>query len=483
MTTARPEATFGVWRRTGRRRPSIVRRLTLALGGISLTVFVAASVVLDHDLTSALENEERAEITSHLAMAKHYVQSRANDTEALRHELDDLLESHPELKVWVLSRAGEVVYGTSKPRLSPVHDSWLVVNVEGRSMKGMRAALDVTGALADADVLVAVDGTARSKLMREHRLTLLLVSLIATTAIVISTALATRRGLAPIEALSQYAARIHPDALGRRLPLEGTVLELHDLAQAFNEVLDRTEDAYRQLDAFNADVAHELRTPLATLISGTQVTLSSPRTEAELRESLHSNLEELEALKRLVNDMLFLARADRGERPDDMKPVSLAEEARAVIDYFEAAAQEAGVALRVTGDAFTECNAALVRRAISNLLSNALRHAPAGTEIVTAIDGGADEVRVTVRNQGPTIPAGALEHLFERFYRLRQPGARGTGSTGLGLSIVRAIARMHRGSTFASSHDGFTEVGLALHASMVDNAKPRPSKRTAGSRS
>ena len=149
--------------------------------------------------------------------------------------------------------------------------------------------------------------------------------------------------------------------------------------RSFNRTLDRLQSAYQQMEGFNADVAHELRTPLATLINGTQVMLSSPRDAAELRDALESNLEVLEDLKTMVNDMLFLARADRGERAADLSAISLAAEARRVAEYYDAALEERGIRLRCEGDAAVAANPGLVRRALANLISNAIKATPPAT--------------------------------------------------------------------------------------------------------
>jgi two-component system heavy metal sensor histidine kinase CusS len=434
----------------------------MALAAIALAIFFVTSAILDHDLMTALRAQEAAEVTSHFAMAKHYIQTRSDDVEVLRHDLDDLLESHPELRIWVAHPDGRVIYGGALPKGGKMAGGLLTLDVQGARAKGMRETLNVHGPLAGAYVIVAVSGSMRDRLMAEHRITLLAVSLLATAAIAGSTAWATRRGLAPIRVLSQEAARIRPDHLGRRLSVGDTALELHDLAQSFNAVLDRLEEAYDQLDAFNADVAHELRTPLATMINGTQVTLSSPSTLDEMRETLLSNLEELEDLKRLVNDMLFLARADRGARADGLGTVSLAAETGAVIDYFEAALHEAGIGMRVDGEARVIANGTLVRRAIANLLSNALRYTTIGGTIEVRLGYEAGVATVRVRNPGPAIAPDQIGRIFDRFFRVSDASSRVHEGSGLGLAIVRAIARMHGGDTFARSEGGLTEVGFTL---------------------
>ena len=223
-------------------------------------------------------------------------------------------------------------------------------------------------------------------------------------ATVMLAAWAVRRSMAPARRLSEQAARIQPDNLAPRLPLQDTDRELQDFVRSFNRTLDRLQSAYQQMEGFNADVAHELRTPLATLINGTQVMLSSPRDAAELRDALESNLEVLEDLKTMVNDMLFLARADRGERAADLSAISLAAEARRVAEYYDAALEERGIRLRCEGDAAVAANPGLVRRALANLISNAIKATPAGHEILLRCRPS-PAARVEVRNPGSIAPA------------------------------------------------------------------------------
>jgi len=238
--------------------------------------------------------------------------------------------------------------------------------------------------------------------------------------------------------------------------------ELSDLAQSFNGALDRLEATYKQLESFNADVTHELRTPLTNLIGQTQVALSRQRSAAQLVEVLHSNLEDLERLRGIVNDMLFLARADQGERPQHLLPTSLAAEVEKSAEFLDFLMEEAGVRLRVLGDAKAPIERSLFRRAVTNLLHNAIRHSAAGSEIVVDVSGDAGQAHVLVSNRGPEIPSEHLGRLFDRFYRVDMARTNSDESHGLGLAIVKAVAAMHAGDVFASSGGGVTTVGFSV---------------------
>jgi len=242
------------------------------------------------------------------------------------------------------------------------------------------------------------------------------------------------------------------------------------LVAQFNALLIRLDDAYQQLEGFNADVAHELRTPLATLIGETELALNRERSLSDLRDVLGSNLEDLHRLAGMVNDMLFLSRADRGEHPRRRPVSSLAELVTEVVEFHEASLQEAGVSAHVSGDGSGAFDAGLIRRALSNLLANATRFAERGTvlEVVIKPDGN-DRICLSVHNKGPVIPPEHLPRLFDRFYRVDRAREHGDHHHGLGLAIVAAIARMHGGAPFARSAAGstcvgFTVVGSPAHA-------------------
>jgi len=260
------------------------------------------------------------------------------------------------------------------------------------------------------------------------------------------------------------ARALRPKTLSQRLQVEQLPVELEDLTGAFNGALGRLEEAYRQLEGFNADVAHELRTPLANMIGGTQVALSRQRSAAEFQEVLQSNLEELERLRSIVNDMLFLARADQGEAATGLTAADVAREVEMTIEFFEPLLDETGTRVAIEGElrARATMNVALFRRALSNLLQNAIEHSAAGAALVVTISRRAGAVWIAVANPGATVAAAHLPRLFDRFYRVDSARAKSWESHGLGLSIVKAIAEMHNGSVFASSHNGFNVIGFCV---------------------
>ena len=254
--------------------------------------------------------------------------------------------------------------------------------------------------------------------------------------------------------------------MAQRLQVERLPDELSDLGEAFNGALDRLERAYKQLEAFNADVAHELRTPLANLIGSTQVALSRERSAAQFQDVLQSNLEELERLRSIINDMLFLARADQGEAATGLVRTAIADEVRKTIEFFEFVLDELGATVRIEGDvaAAAPIETALFRRAMSNLLQNAIEHSAPGAQLTVDIAQQPASVRITVSNPGEPIADFHLQRLFDRFYRVdaARQGQREHRGHGLGLAIVKAVAEMHGGGVIAASAGGITTIGFSV---------------------
>lgn len=271
-----------------------------------------------------------------------------------------------------------------------------------------------------------------------------------------------RVGLRPLARLSRQAGGLSPSNRTERLGFDALPAELWNLTASFNGALERLQQAYAKLEAFNADVAHELRTPLTNLIGQTQVALSRQRHVNDLEEVLQSNLEELDRMRGIVNDMLFLAMADRGTLVSSPAHASLSEEVRKVVEFLEPLMEERGVRVRLEGDALVPIETSLFRRAVSNLLQNAIEHSQAGDEIVARVEHRDGSPCVAVSNPGSLIEDAHLEHLFERFYRVDSSRTNSGGNHGLGLSIVKAVASMHRGMVFASSKAGWNTFGFTV---------------------
>jgi two-component system heavy metal sensor histidine kinase CusS len=227
------------------------------------------------------------------------------------------------------------------------------------------------------------------------------------------------------------------------------------VADAFNGVMDRLQDAFSRLDQFAADVAHELRTPVHNLRGGIEVALGQERTPDDYRRALVAALNEADRLGRLVDRLLFLAQAEDPRREVRREATDVAEELNDIREFFAPVATETGLTVRVVAAERPTfpLDRALFQRAVSNLVGNALAHTPAGGEVQLSAEADGAGLRVTVADTGTGILPEDLPHLFDRFFRSRAARASGRG-VGLGLAIVRRVAELHGGNVTVESEPG-----------------------------
>jgi two-component system OmpR family sensor kinase len=258
------------------------------------------------------------------------------------------------------------------------------------------------------------------------------------------------RALRPVERLREEAAAISTIEPGRRLPVPDTGDELQRLAETLNGMLDRLHEALDRERRFLDEASHELRTPLAVLTAEVELALKEPRGREELGAALRSIEQEADRLGRLTQDLLVLARSDRGRLPVHPTETGVDELLERVAGEFAQRAESAGVRLRVDGDgAHARVDVDRIRQALENLVDNALRHASAGDEIELRARRDAEGLHLVVRDTGPGFPERLLPRAFERFARDDQ--RRNGDGAGLGLAIVRAVAEAHGGKARAEN--------------------------------
>jgi len=256
------------------------------------------------------------------------------------------------------------------------------------------------------------------------------------------------RALAPVDRMAEEARRITAERLAERLPVANPDDELGRLAAAFNDMLQRLDRSFEQLRRFTADASHELRTPLTAMRLVGENALRHGRLAPDAREVVGSMLEEIDRLARLVDDLLLLARADAGQCEPAMERCDVAALAREVALELGVLAEEKQLTLRLEASAAAPVrgNALLLRQALQNLVANAIRHGPAGSEVRVAVARVNGCVTAEVADRGPGIPPEHRERIFERFYRVDAARSRAQGSAGLGLAITRWIADAHHGA-------------------------------------
>ncbi len=448
---------------------SIALRLSGLFALVALLVFTLIGWALYLQVDKSLALLPEAEADARYSVLESAV-NRHSDVEhwgRIKNKLRLLSEEDKRLRFWVVSDNPLYEFGEPSDEIrrfakGPAGMRTLHLDGHEYPFKVLVSEFAAREQRPSLRFLIAID--TETFWHTQHSLMIALISL-AAVGIVLASVLGywvARIGLRPLASLSLEARKLTPPRLSGRLQLSPMPPELDQLVSSFNSTLERVERAYSRLESFNADVAHELRSPLTNLIGQTQVALTRGRSAEHYFEVLQSNLEELERLRSIINDMLFLASADQGSKATELTCTSLAQEVATSLDYLDFILEDAQVQVRVNGDASAPIDKPHMRRALVNLLHNAVQHTEAGQTIQVDIAQDRDQVSISVANPGVSIPDEHLPRLFERFYRVDASRANSGANHGLGLAIVKAIALMHGGTVFVRSQQGVNTFGITL---------------------
>ena len=305
-------------------------------------------------------------------------------------------------------------------------------------------------------VQLALDVSRDDALLADYRRGLLIFLLLLLPVLLLAGRFVTKRGLRPLERITRAANVVTPANLADRIPLDPPwPPELEKLVEVFNEMMERLDEGFTRLARFSADLAHELRNPLNNLMGELEVCLTHERSAADYRATLISGLEECRRLATLIENLLFIARAENAEKSVSTERFDTREACEHVLDYHAAYAAERGVRLVCQGGAWLNADPLLFRQALGNLLANAIRYSPPDSEVrvlVRAFAGGG--VEIEVRDQGEGIAPEHLPFVFDRFYQADPARVRRGQGTGLGLAIVRSIMELHGGEASLDSRPG-----------------------------
>lgn len=316
--------------------------------------------------------------------------------------------------------------------------------------------LHSSGGTNTVRVQYALDVTRDEAVQTNFRYTLALAFLLLIPVLALAGRWVAAQGLAPLIRITEATRSITPADLSARLALAPPwPEELRELVGVFNAMLARLEEAFARLSRFSADIAHELRTPLGNLSGELEVCLMRPRPTEDYRATIESGLDECRRLNVLIENLLFMARAEHAEQILRCERFDIAQACAWVIEQQEPGATARGIAIVLHGDAVIDADPVLLRQALANVLTNAVRHSVAGSEVHVGITSGPGGVEIRVRDTGEGIDAQHLPHVFDRFYQADAARRHGAGQgTGLGLSIIAAIIDMHRGTVHIESTRG-----------------------------
>jgi two-component system heavy metal sensor histidine kinase CusS len=466
------------------RRPSITQRLALLFGTVSTVSFLVLGLYLSSALEMHFEHMDRERLMATTTRIERSINEAVNgaaSSKTVHERLDALMAGHDRVSMWIRRQSGElwvvdapmsfpeaqvVEWKLSSEARTPALFTWLD---EGQMFRGFAVRHKLTGD-EEVDIVTAISIEEHRHFMAVFRRAMWIAlagAIVTTTLLGIAIA---RGSMRPMQRLTNLAKRVSPERLGEQLNTDDVPTELIDLATAFNEMLARLDDSFRRLSNFSSDIAHELRTPVSNLLTETQVTLSKQRDVACYRDVLASNAEELERLSRMVADMLFIAKADNGLVLPQREMVNLGRQIDELFEFFEALAEEKHIAMKRSGNATVGGDRLMLRRALNNLLANALFHCPEnGTIAVEVGDSQEREVMICVRNTGIPLSEEECVRLFDRFYRADPARLRSTDGAGLGLAITKSIVTAHGGRIEARPDCG----GNAFIICMPSNTGPR----------
>jgi two-component system heavy metal sensor histidine kinase CusS len=439
----------------GKAKLSLTQRLTLFFTTVAAVMVLALGYLFLLEAQRHFVELDKTTLQEKRHLIENILRNAASEDGALR-RLGESLNFHDDLRVVIRNPQEQIVFqSTVAQGHSPSYSGSAPDESHGFHVLSFAA---VPGYADTAlQVMVAADTQPHMLFLAKIRTSLIAYAAAAIVVCALLSWLAARQGLAPLREMKSRAAVVTGQKLTERMPVHAVPVEMADLAQELNRMLDRLQQDFQRLTDFAADLAHELRTPISNLLTQTQVTLATKRDAATYRDILASNAEELQRLGRMVSDMLFLAKTERGVDLPHKELFSARQEAQALLDFYEAVAEEKYIQIALEGEGHIDGDRLMFRRAVSNLLSNALRYAPEAGAVVVRIHSGPPATRVAVENTGPDIDAQILPRLFDRFYRADPARAHpGSDGSGLGLAITRAIAQAHGGSITATSSQGQT---------------------------
>lgn len=459
-------------------RASLAAWLTLWYALSAFLLILASTGYLYWALARNLDREDDGTILDQIQILRILLRDHPEDSAAIRQEVE--LESgarqHTRMYIRLLDPEGRSVTQTPgmgarlPPGLFPEPlegREGVAVRTQDESFRLMSAHVAL-GTLDRARLIqVALDRREEDKLLADFRsrlAPLLAVSLVLCGAVGYQIA---RQGLRPIGRISETALRIRSTTLDERLPAGDFPAELSTLARTFNDMLDRLKESFDRLSRFSADIAHELRTPLNNLRGEVEVALSKARPAEEYRETLTSSLEEAARLSRLIERLLFLARAEHPETGISREALDVGGVLEGVREFYEAAAAESGVDIDLVAPdpVWAQLDRALLQRAVGNLVENSLAHTEGGGKVTMGASLQDGRVRIEVSHTGCGIAPEHLQRAFDRLYRVDRSRTAATGGAGLGLAIVKSIAELHGGVAEISSEVGKgTRVTLLLPA-------------------
>lgn len=439
---------------------SLTTRLGLLFALIATLTFAGVGTYLYQSLAHQLESHDDIELLGKIDLIRHFLleTSSVQQIQDDPHRFLDVAAGYDGLILILKSAEGKILFqnhadhgALSTLPVTPANQvpdkaslgRWILN--PGLSARTVSAWGVLSNPHEQVRIVVARTSTDRIALLAAYRHKVLAAVFLGALLAALFGYVMVRQGLRPVRAIAEQAKSITAQRLGMRLDVTAAPNELQTLVLAFNDMLDRLHRSFQRLSQFSADLAHDLRTPINNLMVQTQVALSQARSIEEYQTLLVSNEEEYERLSRMVENMLFLARADDVNFVLNKQSLDSRKELQRIADYFEGVAEDAQIRLAVDASGTLDADPILFRRAVNNLVANAIRYTPQGGVIQLATQTTQEGMAVTVSNPGIGIDSEHVPWLFDRFYRVDDARSDSASSTGLGLAIVQSIMMLHGG--------------------------------------
>lgn len=439
------------------RNLSITLRLTLYFSVAMTLVLYSVSGLLYSTMRNQLSQKDENELRSTLQFQQEIattISERQGPTDLWQQELFEFIARQDRLSLRIISPDGKVWAQSKNMRVPNADFPAPSRDFSYRSWRYHRGDISEKYLIASTNFILkgnepwlvqaALNVSRNNEIIEDYWQRM---QIAVALAIVVFSSIGywlARRGLLPLRKISREIEYIHAEDLDTRLATQHWPSELSALASSFDRMMTRLEASFKQLSRFSSDIAHELRGPINNLISAASVTQSKDRSPQEYRDALAAIVEEGERLSRMISSMLFLARADNSREMLHREPLNSETEFERLMDYYDILAEEKNICLTREGDVSFHGDAIHVQRALSNLLSNAIRHTGPGGTVHLKASLEDNVVLLAVQDNGEGISPEHLPFIFDRFYRVDDARS-SAGNTGLGLALVKTIAELHGG--------------------------------------
>ncbi|MAZ39778.1 MAG: hypothetical protein CMF49_06620 [Legionellales bacterium] len=443
------------------KRNSITLRLTLLYALSTFAALLASSVFLYHVLVNDLFLSDEKVVDNEIRLVKNVlVQHRGKIV-----MLDPQSNERKAYYLRVLNTKGEILLETpdmslqfdrkdfaSPPSNGENSHIKTVKSIDNRYYMTRSGSVIIPGHKPyELIIQMALDTNHHQTVKAKYQIRLAIIILVGIFLSGILGAFVAFKGMKPVRRVTDKLLSYKVTQLNERIDASNCPAELMTMVNAFNLLLAKIERSFNQLTQFSADIAHELRTPLHHLMVETDICLRKERNTKEYQETLQSSLEEYNKLGQLIDRLLFLARAENPETAINRAKISIEKEFQALHEFYQLACEEKNIQLRVVGSGFIEAEPILFRRAINNLLTNAIKHTKEYGKVNLIATEDENYYIIKVIDTGIGIDPSHLPHLFDRFYRVDYSRSKQAGGHGLGLAIVKSIMELHHGMVDVTS--------------------------------